>query len=107
MTDRGHSSPTGRVRRTAKVGGLLGTEVARAYATKAANLGRAPENRSAAYGRRRLEAARHVVDVLGEMKGPAMKVGQMASMLDLSGLPPDEVEGLQTKLGELRDDAPQ
>src|SRR6202012_468678 len=31
----------------------------------------------------------------------------MASILDLGGLPPDEVERLQAKLGELRDHAPQ
>ncbi len=107
MSEHARSIPTGRVRRTAKVGGLLGAEVARAYATKAANLVRSEEDRSAADGRRRLEAAGHIVDVLGQMKGPAMKVGQMASMLDLGGLPPDELEGLQAKLGELREGAPQ
>src|ERR1700733_1832512 len=99
--------PTGRVRRTAKVGGQVGSEVVRAYANKAANLVRTDEDRSPADARRRLEAARHVVEVLGAMKGPAMKVGQMASRLDLGGLPPDELEALQAKLGELRDHAPQ
>ena len=83
--------PTGRIRRTAKVGGLLGGEVARAYATKAANLVRSGDDRSAANGRRRLEATDHVVEVLGQMKGPAMKIGQMASILNLGGLPPEEV----------------
>src|SRR5689334_18773719 len=107
MTDRSRSVPTGRARRTVKVGGLLGTEVAKAYATKAANLVRSDEDRSAASERRRLEAANHIVEVLGQMKGPAMKLGQMASVLDLGGLPADEVERLQAKLGELRDQAPQ
>jgi predicted unusual protein kinase regulating ubiquinone biosynthesis (AarF/ABC1/UbiB family) len=107
MTVNTRPMPTGRVRRTAKVGGLVGSEAARAYATKAANLVRSDQDRSAADARRRLEAAEHVVEVLGAMKGPAMKVGQMASMLDLGGLPPDELEGLQAKLGELRDRAPQ
>ena len=107
MTVHTKPMPIGRVRRTAKVGGLVGSEVARAYATKATNLVRSEEDRSAAHARRRLEAAEHVVEVLGAMKGPAMKVGQMASMLDLGGLPPDELEGLQAKLGELRDRAPQ
>ncbi len=107
MTAHNKPMPTGRVRRTAKVGGLVGSEVVRAYANKAANLVRTDEDRSAADERRRLEAARHVVEVLGAMKGPAMKLGQMASMLDLGGLPPDELEGLQAKLGELRDRAPQ
>jgi predicted unusual protein kinase regulating ubiquinone biosynthesis (AarF/ABC1/UbiB family) len=106
-SERTRSMPTGRVRRTAKVGGLLGGEVARAYATKAANLVRSEEDRSAANERRRLEAASRVVEVLGEMKGPAMKIGQMASILDLGGLPAEEVERLQAKLGELRDRAPQ
>jgi len=41
------------------------------------------------------------------MKGPAMKVGQIASVWDLWGLPPDEQNQLQAKLGELRDQAPQ
>src|ERR1700733_9433356 len=107
MTAHTKRMPTGRVRRTAKVGGLVGSEVVRAYATKAANVVRTDEDRGAAGARRRLEAARHVVEVLGAMKGPAMKVGQMASMLDLGGLPPDELEGLQARLGELRDRAPQ
>jgi predicted unusual protein kinase regulating ubiquinone biosynthesis (AarF/ABC1/UbiB family) len=106
-SERTRSMPTGRVRRTAKVGGLLGGEVARAYATKAANLVRSEEDRSAANERRRLEAASRIVEVLGEMKGPAMKIGQMASILDLGGLPAEEVERLQAKLGELRDRAPQ
>ena len=91
MTARNRPMPTGRVRRTAKVGGLVGSEVVRAYANKAANLVRTDEDRSAADTRRRLEAARHVVEVLGAMKGPAMKVGQMASVLDLGGLPPGRV----------------
>jgi predicted unusual protein kinase regulating ubiquinone biosynthesis (AarF/ABC1/UbiB family) len=107
MTEQTRSIPTGRARRTAKVGGLFGAEVARTYRTKAANLMRSQEARDAADARRRLEAAGHVVDVLGEMKGPAMKLGQMASILDLTGLPPGESERLQAKLGELRDRAPQ
>jgi predicted unusual protein kinase regulating ubiquinone biosynthesis (AarF/ABC1/UbiB family) len=107
MTERTRPMPTGRVRRTAKVGGLVGSEVVRAYANKAANLVRTDEDRSAADARRRLDAARHAVEVLGAMKGPAMKVGQMASMLDLGGLPPDELEALQAKLGELGDRARQ
>ena len=106
MPEQTKSIPTGRIRRTAKVGGLFGVEVAKGYATKAANLVRSPEDRSAANGRRRLEAAEHIVDVLGEMKGAAMKVGQMASIVDLNGLAPADVERFQAKLGELRDRAP-
>src|SRR6201996_7546238 len=107
MTERTGSIPTGRVRRTPKVGGLIAGEVAKTYGTRAANLLRAEESRGAANERRRMEAASRVVEVLGQMKGPAMKIGQMASVLDLGGLPPDEAERLQAKLGELRDHAPQ
>ena len=107
MTERTGSVPAGRVRRTAKVGRLVAGEVAKAYRTKAANLVRPQEGRSVANERRRMEAAGRVVEVLGQMKGTAMKIGQMASIFDLGGLPPDEAERLQAKLGELRDHAPQ
>ena len=100
------SIPAGRIRRTAKVGGLVGAEVARAYATKAANVMRSEPARKAANGHRRLEAADHVVEVLGQMKGAAMKVGQIVSFMDPSGLPHDELDGFQAKLAELRDSAP-
>src|ERR1700756_2308613 len=106
MTERTGAIPTGRVRRTAKVGRLIAGEVAKTYGNKAANLVRPEESRSAANERRRMEAAGRGVEVLGQMKGPAMKIGQMASILDLGGLPPDEVDRLQAKLGELRDHAP-
>jgi predicted unusual protein kinase regulating ubiquinone biosynthesis (AarF/ABC1/UbiB family) len=107
MSEQLTAMPRGRLRRTAKVGGLVGGEVAKTYATKAANLVRSEDDRTAANERRRLEAADHIVEVLGQMKGPAMKLGQMASILDLGGLPREEVDRLQAKLGELRDRAPQ
>jgi predicted unusual protein kinase regulating ubiquinone biosynthesis (AarF/ABC1/UbiB family) len=106
MTKGTKSMPAGRIRRTARVGGLLGTEVARTYGTKAANVVRSEEGRAAANGRRRLESAEHIVDVLGRMKGAAMKVGQVASFMDVHGLPADELDGFQAKLAELRDSAP-
>ena len=98
--------PTGRVRRTAKVGGLVGGQTARGYATKAANLTRSSDGRRAAAERRQIEAAEQIVDVLGQMKGAAMKVGQVASFIDTGTLPPEVHERLQAKLAELRDSAP-
>jgi predicted unusual protein kinase regulating ubiquinone biosynthesis (AarF/ABC1/UbiB family) len=88
------------------VGGLLGLETARVYATKAANVARSEEGRSTASERRRLEAAEHVAEVLGQMKGAAMKAGQMASLMDFSGLPSDELGAFQSKFEDLRDSAP-
>jgi len=98
--------PTGRVRRAAKVGRLAGGQAARQYATKAANLTRGEEARRAAAEKRQVEAAEQIFDVLGQMKGAAMKVGQVASFIDTGGLPPEFQERLQVKLAELRDAAP-
>jgi predicted unusual protein kinase regulating ubiquinone biosynthesis (AarF/ABC1/UbiB family) len=98
--------PVGRMRRTAAVGGLVGGQLARGYATKAVNLARSEEAGEAATVRRRLRAAEQVVEVLGRMKGPAMKIGQLVSFVDFSGLPPEEAAGFQSKLAALRDSAP-
>ncbi len=98
--------PKGRVRRAAKVGRLAGGQTARQYATKAANLTRDEEGRRAAAERRQMEAAEQIFEVLGQMKGAAMKVGQVASFIDTGGLPPEFQERLQGKLAELRDAAP-
>jgi predicted unusual protein kinase regulating ubiquinone biosynthesis (AarF/ABC1/UbiB family) len=99
--------PTGRIRRTAKVGGLAGGQAARNAAMKAANVTRSPEERKRAAERRQLEAAEQIVNVLGTMKGAAMKVGQVASFIDVGGLPPEARDVFQEKLAELRDSAPQ
>jgi predicted unusual protein kinase regulating ubiquinone biosynthesis (AarF/ABC1/UbiB family) len=103
---REKSIPTGRVRRTAEVGGLVGGQAVRAYATKAANLTRSEDAGRAAAERRQIKAAEQIVDVLGHMKGVAMKVGQVASFIDLEGLPPDARDSFQKKLAALRDSAP-
>ena len=104
---RDSSVPTGRARRTAKVGALAGGQAARSYATKAANLTRPADARRAAAERRQLQAAEQIVEVLGSMKGAAMKVGQVASFIDTGTFPPEVHERLQRKLAELRDSAPQ
>src|SRR6476659_9441739 len=98
--------PTSRVRRAAKVGRLAGGQAARGYATRAANLTRGDEARHAAAARRQMEAAEQIFDVLGQMKGAAMKVGQVASFIDTGAFPPEFQERVQAKLAELRDAAP-
>ena len=98
--------PKGRVRRAAKVGRLAGEQTARGYATKATNLGRSKDGRRAAAERRQVEAAEQIFEVLGQMKGAAMKVGQVASFIDTGAFPPEFQERVQAKLAELRDAAP-
>jgi predicted unusual protein kinase regulating ubiquinone biosynthesis (AarF/ABC1/UbiB family) len=98
--------PTGRWRRAAKVGRLAGGQTARGYATKAANLTRSEQSRADAAARRQMEAAEQIFEVLGQMKGAAMKVGQVASFIDTGAFPPEFQERVQAKLAELRDAAP-
>jgi predicted unusual protein kinase regulating ubiquinone biosynthesis (AarF/ABC1/UbiB family) len=100
------SIPTGRIRRTAKVAGLAGGQTARNYATKAANLTRGEQKRREAAARRQAEAAEQILDVLGNMKGAAMKVGQVASFIDTGAFPEEFQARIQEKLAELRDSAP-
>ena len=98
--------PKGRVARASKLGRLAGSEAAKSGAVKMANLTRDHEGRRAAAERRQIKAAEQIVEVLGQMKGAAMKVGQVASFLDSGSLPPEVTERLQAKLAELRDSAP-
>jgi predicted unusual protein kinase regulating ubiquinone biosynthesis (AarF/ABC1/UbiB family) len=98
--------PTGRIRRAAKVGRLAGGQTARGYATRAANVARSTDGRRAADERRQLEAAEQIFEVLGQMKGAAMKVGQVASFVDTGAFPPEFQERVQAKLAELREAAP-
>jgi predicted unusual protein kinase regulating ubiquinone biosynthesis (AarF/ABC1/UbiB family) len=100
------SVPTGRIRRTAKVAGLAGGQTARNYATKAANLTRGEQKRREAAMRRQAEAAEQILEVLGNMKGAAMKVGQVASYIDTGAFPEELQARIQEKLAELRDSAP-
>src|SRR5918998_1236373 len=106
MAKREKPIPTGRVRRTAKVAGLAGGQATRAYANKAANVVRSDERRREANERLIAQAAEQMVEVLGNMKGAAMKVGQVASFIDTGALPPEAREIIQSKLAELRDSAP-
>ena len=106
MTDDDRSIPTGRVRRTAKVGTVIGSQGARYAGTRAANLARSREDRVAALDARHLEAVERMVDVLGTMKGAAMKVAQLASFIDTDFIPEEYRELYQEKLGKLRAEAP-
>lgn len=89
--------PTGRVRRTAQVGGALGAAGVKAAGAKAR--GRELDEVHA-------ETAERMVKVLGNMKGAAMKVAQLASFIDTDFLPDEYRELYQEELGKLRSEAP-
>jgi predicted unusual protein kinase regulating ubiquinone biosynthesis (AarF/ABC1/UbiB family) len=100
------SIPKGRIKRTAQVGSVVGTQGARYAGTRAANLARSPDDAAEALERRHLEAAERMVATLGRMKGAAMKIGQLASFIDTEFLPPEYRELYQSQLAQLRTQAP-
>lgn len=51
------------------------------------------------------DAAERIADVLGEMKGAAMKIGQLLSLVDVD-LPPEVRDAYHEALAKLRDQAP-
>src|SRR5688572_16332360 len=97
---------TGRVRRTAKVGSVIGGAGARYAGTRAANVARSKERREEALEQTHLEAAERMVKTLGTMKGAAMKIAQLASFIDTEFLPPEYAQLYQEELAKLRSQAP-
>jgi predicted unusual protein kinase regulating ubiquinone biosynthesis (AarF/ABC1/UbiB family) len=98
--------PTGRLARTARVGGLVTGQGLRWAGMRTANRIRTPERAAAAQSERARALIEQVVEQLGQMRGAAMKVGQMLSMVEFDGLPEDERGELQRRLASLRDDVP-
>src|SRR3954453_21412436 len=98
--------PTSRIARTARVSSLAAGQAARQLGTRATNIARSDEGKSAALERRHIEAAEQIVTALGTMKGAAMKVGQGMSFLDVGRGPEEHREEFQRKLAALRDAAP-
>src|SRR3984885_5512510 len=98
--------PTGRVARTARVGGLVTGQGVRWAGMRAANRVRSPERAAAVERERTAALINELVDQLGRMRGAAMKVGQMISMVELDGLDGEQQDELQRKLATLRDGGP-
>jgi predicted unusual protein kinase regulating ubiquinone biosynthesis (AarF/ABC1/UbiB family) len=105
-SDSGDAIPEGRIRRTARVTSVVGSQSARYARTRAANVARSRERGIEALDERHLEAAERMVHTLGSMKGAAMKVGQLASFIDTDFLPEDYRELYQERLSKLRTSAP-
>jgi predicted unusual protein kinase regulating ubiquinone biosynthesis (AarF/ABC1/UbiB family) len=102
----GSKIPKGRVRRSAKLGSIVGVQGARYAGTKAANVGRSEESSKERLEQRHLETAMKMVGALGQMKGAAMKLGQFASFIDTEFIPDEYREIYQEQLAKLRTDAP-
>ena len=104
MGDEG-KIPKGRVRRSAKLGSALGVQGARYAGTKAAGIARSKEGAEEKLEARHLETAIRMASVLGEMKGAAMKLGQLASFVDTEFLPEEYRELYQEQMAKLRSSA--
>src|SRR5215213_1766135 len=98
--------PKGRIRRSAKLGSALGAQATKYAGTKAASLARSGSGTEERLEARHLETAMKMVSVLGEMKGAAMKLGQLASFIDTEFLPPEYAEIYHEQLAKLRTSAP-
>ena len=98
--------PKGRLRRSAKLGSIVGVQGARYAGTKATNVARSEEGGREKLEQRHLETALKMVGALGQMKGAAMKLGQFASFIDTDFLPEESREIYQEQLAKLRTSAP-
>ena len=98
--------PSGRLARTARVGGLVTGQGLRWAGMRTANRVRTPERAAAAQSERTAALVQQLVDQLGQMRGAAMKVGQMISMVEFDGLGEDQQYELQRSLAALRDNVP-
>jgi predicted unusual protein kinase regulating ubiquinone biosynthesis (AarF/ABC1/UbiB family) len=102
----GSKIPKGRMRRSAKLGSIVGMQGARYAGTKATNVARSEEESRERLEQRHLETAMKMVGALGQMKGAAMKLGQFASFIDTEFIPEEYREIYQEQLAKLRTDAP-
>src|SRR3954451_9263473 len=98
--------PTGRLARTARGGGLVTGQGLRWAGMRTANRGRTPERAAAAQSERTSAAVQQLVDQLGQMRGAALKVGQMISIVDLDRLADEEQDQLRNSLAARRDNVP-
>ena len=99
--------PKSRVARTARFGSLVGGQGVKWTATNAANRLRSEEKADAARQARAMDLADQLVKQLGQMKGAAMKIGQVLSTVDFELIPEGEREEFKQRLAALRDSAPQ
>ncbi|MBF6174448.1 ABC1 kinase family protein [Nocardia blacklockiae] len=98
--------PKGRITRGSRLGRLAAGQAIRGVGTRISMIGRPEHARAVLAERSTLQAAQQFVTVLGGMKGAAMKLGQMLSVLDVDLLPESHREMFRLKLAELRDQAP-
>ncbi|GGK37853.1 ABC1 kinase family protein [Nocardia camponoti] len=101
-----HALPRGRAARSAKLGTFAAAQAAREIGRRLSVVGRTEEARRVLAEESSLRTAQQLVAVLGALKGSAMKLGQMASVLDLDFVPESHRERFRQQFATLRDNAP-
>ena len=98
--------PTGRAGRTARLAGLAGHTLATRTQTRIHRRASGDAAKAAEQARQERLAERYA-EVLGDMKGAVMKVGQILSFVDVDGVVPTSSRGLfQSTLARLQSDVP-
>ncbi|MFC8047410.1 ABC1 kinase family protein [Nocardia sp. NPDC057353] len=98
--------PTSRLARGTKLGAVAAGSVIRSRRTRLSMRGRSEAVRAKMAEESMIRTTEQVVMVLGTMKGVAMKLGQMMSVLDLDLVPEAHRERFQQRLAVLRNAAP-
>jgi predicted unusual protein kinase regulating ubiquinone biosynthesis (AarF/ABC1/UbiB family) len=98
--------PTSKVRRATSTTAAIGPSSARLAGSLLASLARNPERAREVLEERHAEVADRTVEALGNLRGGAMKLGQLASFVDVEFLPAEYRAIYQEKLADLRDAAP-
>jgi predicted unusual protein kinase regulating ubiquinone biosynthesis (AarF/ABC1/UbiB family) len=98
--------PTGKTRRAASATAALGPSTAKLAGSLITNIARSPERSQELLEQRHEELADHALKVLGSLRGGAMKIGQLASFVDVELVPPEFRSVYQERLADLRNAAP-
>lgn len=98
--------PTGKVRRATSTTAALGPSGAKLAGSMLTSMARSPERAREVLEQRHIEMADQALAVLGNLRGGAMKIGQLASFVDVDFLPPEYREIYKQRLASLRDAAP-
>jgi predicted unusual protein kinase regulating ubiquinone biosynthesis (AarF/ABC1/UbiB family) len=100
------SVPQTRLGRAARVGRAIGGGGLKLAGTAGTNVLRSREGGKQAMERRHYESAENMAKALGSLRGAAIKIGQLASFIDVDLLPDEYREIYQRQLGTLRTSAP-
>ena len=105
-TNDGDKLRTSRAGRAVKLGRVFAEQALRQAGASLSSVGRDEEKAREVNERRQGEALKALVTGLGTMRGAAMKIGQVLSVIDGGVVPESQRDDFQRALAQLRDNAP-